>query len=100
MMTTDAKTEQTTSLHATISGTVQGVFFRVWVCDQAVSLGLSGWVRNLADGQVEVLAQGVPEALDALKERLSQGSPLSRVDRVTANMIEYDKAYTAFTLRG
>ncbi|KHK00553.1 acylphosphatase [Desulfovibrio sp. TomC] len=100
MTATDATAKATPSLHATISGTVQGVYFRAWVCDQAVSLGLHGWVRNLADGQVEVLAQGAPEALDALKERLPQGSPLSRVDRVTANMIEYDKAFTAFTIRG
>ncbi|MHC1790900.1 acylphosphatase [Solidesulfovibrio sp.] len=90
----------TPSLHATVKGKVQGVYFRAWVYDQAVSLGLSGWVRNLADGTVEVLAQGAPEALDALKERLPQGSPLSRVDAVTAKMIEYDKHYETFALRG
>ncbi|OLN30911.1 Acylphosphate phosphohydrolase [Desulfovibrio sp. DV] len=100
MTATDATAKATPSLHATISGTVQGVYFRAWVCDQAVSLGLNGWVRNLADGQVEVLAQGAPDALAALKERLPQGSPLARVDSVTATMIDYDKAYTAFAIRG
>jgi acylphosphatase len=100
MTATDATTEATPSLHAIIAGKVQGVYFRAWVFDQAVSLGLGGWVRNLADGQVEVLAQGLPEALAALKERLSQGSPLSRVDTVTATMIEYDTAYPAFAIRG
>lgn len=90
----------TPSLHATVTGKVQGVYFRAWVFDQAASLGLTGWVRNLADGQVEVLAQGTPEALAALKERLPQGSPLSRVDAVAAEMIDYDKAFTAFTIRG
>ena len=94
-------TEMTTpSLHATVSGKVQGVYFRAWVYDQAASLGLRGWVRNLADGQVEVLAQGDPEALAALKERLPQGSPLSRVDAVAAAMIDHDKAYDAFAIRG
>ena len=90
----------TPSLHAAISGKVQGVYFRAWVYDQAASLGLAGWVRNLADGKVEVLAQGAPEALAALKERLPQGSPLSRVDAVEMEMIDYDKAYTAFAIRG
>lgn len=90
----------TPSLRATVSGKVQGVFFRAWVFDQATSLGLSGWVRNLREGQVEVLAQGAPEALAALKERLPQGSPLSRVESVAAEMIDYDKAYSTFEIRG
>lgn len=90
----------TPSLHATVFGKVQGVYFRAWVFDQAKSLGLTGWVRNLRDGQVEILAQGAQEALAALKERLPEGSPLSRVESVTAAMIDYDKAYTAFEIRG
>lgn len=89
----------TPSLHATVSGKVQGVYFRAWVFDQAKSLGLTGWVRNLEDGKVEVLAQGAQEALDALKERLPQGSPLSRVDSVKAERIQYDKTYDAFAIR-
>ena len=90
----------TASLHATVSGKVQGVYFRAWVFDQAVSLGLTGWVRNLRDGQVEVLAQGDTSALTALKERLPQGSSLAQVEGVKAEMIDYDKAYTAFEIRG
>lgn len=90
----------TPSLHATVTGKVQGVYFRAWVYDQAASLGLVGWVRNLADGKVEVLAQGTPESLAALKERLLQGSQLSRVDTVTAEMIDYDKSYAAFAIHG
>jgi acylphosphatase len=90
----------TPSLHATVTGKVQGVYFRAWVFDQAQSLGLSGWVRNLQDGKVEILAQGDPAGLAALKERLPQGSPLSRVASVTADMIEYEKQYAEFSIRG
>ncbi len=90
----------TRSLHATVSGKVQGVYFRAWVFDQAQSLGLKGWVRNLQDGQVEILAQGDEEGMAALKERLPQGSPLSRVESVKADFIDYDKAYTSFEMRG
>ena len=90
----------TPSLHATVSGKVQGVYFRAWVCDQAQGLGLTGWVRNLADGKVEVLAQGAPEALDMLKTRLPQGSPLSRMDAVDAKMTDDEKAYADFQVRG
>ena len=90
----------TSSLHATVTGTVQGVYFRAWVFDQAQSLGLTGWVRNLQDGEVEILAQGAPENLDAFKERLPQGSPLSRVQSVKTEMIDYDKQYSEFEIRG
>ena len=90
----------TPSLHATVSGKVQGVYFRAWVFDQAVSLQLTGWVRNLSDGQVEILAQGEAPALAEFKQRLPQGSPLSRVNAVAAEMIDYDKDYASFEIRG
>ena len=96
-MTTEMPTP---SLHATVSGKVQGVYFRAWVYDQAASLGLRGWVRNLADGKVEVLAQGDPEALAALRQRLPQGSPLSRVDGLECRWLDYDKQHDEFDIRG
>jgi len=65
-----------------IEGRVQGVFFRDWTVEQAHALGLRGWVRNRRDGSVEVYAVGEQEAMDRLVERLQQGSPPSRVERV------------------
>ncbi len=87
------------SLQCLITGTVQGVFLRSWIHDQAVSLGLKGWVRNVADGKIEVLAQGDEQACDELKERLYKGSPMSRVEQVECKWIEYDKEYDKFEIR-
>lgn len=87
------------SLHCLVSGRVQGVYFRAWVFDQAQSLGLKGWTRNLADGKVEVLAQGDEATLEELRNRLHVGSQLSRVERVETNWIEYDKEYPEFQIR-
>ncbi len=70
------------TLHAVVSGRVQGVFFRAWTRDKARSLQLSGWVRNLPDKRVEVLAQGEASALNKLLAKLHQGPPLARVDQV------------------
>lgn len=49
-----------------ISGLVQGVFFRREITDLARRLGITGWVRNLSDGRVEVLAEGERSQLDTL----------------------------------
>ena len=63
-----------------ISGRVQGVGYRAFVRREAEALGLSGQVRNLADGRVEVLAAGPRAARDALVQSLARGPLLARVD--------------------
>ena len=88
------------SMHCLVRGKVQGVYFRAWTHDQAKSLDITGWVRNLKDGQVEVLAQGDEKSLKELKKRLLQGSPLSRVEGVECKFIDYDKSYDKFEIRG
>lgn len=87
------------SMQMIISGTVQGVYFRSWIHDQAKSLGVKGWVRNLAESKVEVLAQGEDTAVEELRKRLHVGSQLSRVEHVDAQWIEYDKEHTDFQIR-
>ncbi len=68
-----------------VTGRVQGVFFRVWTLKQARALGLDGWVRNRADGSVEMVVAGAPEMVEAMIARARQGSPASRVDDVTVS---------------
>lgn len=63
-----------------VSGRVQGVFFRQSTRQQAEKLGLCGWVRNRADGSVEGLACGAPEALAQLRAWLQQGPAAARVE--------------------
>ncbi len=60
-------------LHALVYGYVQGVGYRMFVQERASRLGLTGWVRNLPDGSVEVTAEGEQEALEQLVEWLKQG---------------------------
>lgn len=65
-----------------IRGLVQGVGFRWFVWRQAEKLGLKGYVRNMRDGSVEVLAEGPESAVEALGRALERGPSMARVDRV------------------
>lgn len=65
-----------------VRGRVQGVGYRWFVEREARTLGIAGWVRNNADGSVEVLAMGTAEQLLALRGRLYAGPRASRVDVV------------------
>ena len=62
-----------------IAGRVQGVCFRAYTRDEARSLGVKGWVRNLPDGRVEVLAKGDVAQLRALEAFCRRGPPHARV---------------------
>ena len=62
-----------------VKGRVQGVGYRYFVVREANALGVSGFVRNLPDGQVEVVAAGEAPLIDALEGRLWQGPPHARV---------------------
>ncbi len=65
-----------------VSGRVQGVGFRFFAVDVAEELGITGWVKNLKDGRVEVEAHGVKEIVEVMIERLRQGPPGASVSNV------------------
>jgi len=85
-------------LHAFISGIVQGVFFRKNTKMQAEKLGLSGWVRNLSDGRVEVVAEGPREKLDKLLEWLGHGPTGARVDKIEHEFSDKEEGFTSFLI--
>jgi acylphosphatase len=59
--------------HLWISGLVQGVFFRARAEEQASSKGLTGWVKNLPDGKVEILFEGPDKAVDEMVKWCHRG---------------------------
>lgn len=65
-----------------ISGRVQGVFFRQSALEEALRLGLGGWVRNRSDGRVEAEAEGPAEAVDTFVAFCRRGPERARVDGV------------------
>ena len=85
-------------LHAIVSGRVQMVMMRDYVQRSARSLGLNGYVKNLMDGTVEVLAQGDRKQLEALVEKLRKGSLLARVDDVQVEWRRPGEQYNGFNI--
>ena len=72
----------------TVSGRVQGVFFRASTRDTAVSLGIAGSAVNLPDGNVEIIACGTQPALEELRAWLRDGPPMARVEDITEKAID------------
>lgn len=68
--------------HVSVTGRVQGVFFRGWTQDQAKEFGVTGWVRNCPDGRVDMHIEGDEVAVQQLIERLRQGPPAARVEDI------------------
>ena len=76
-----------------IKGKVQGVFYRATAKEVAEKLGLSGWIRNTDEGEVEAMATGTGEQLQAFANWCRKGPPRSRVTGID----ETDAAEEAFT---
>jgi len=91
--------ENLAALHATVWGRVQGVYFRDFVQQHAGRFNLSGCVRNLSNGSVEVWAEGERDRLEQLVKYLKIGPPASTVDRVVTEWLEYSGRYAGFEVR-
>jgi len=75
-------------IYVRVVGVVQGVWFRKSTQQQALRLGLTGWVRNCSDGSVQLEAQGDENALNALCAWCRRGPPAARVDELSRESIE------------
>ena len=86
-------------LHAIVRGQVQGVNFRSSTVTQAARLSLAGWVRNLPDGSVEVLAEGPRPVLEQLLAFLRHGPPSARVSGVEPAWQPPTQSFQQFEVR-
>ena len=82
-----------------VSGRVQGVGFRYFAHDAARREGLTGYVTNLADGRVEVLAEGEAESLERFERALRQGPSRSRVEHVVVDELDPHQGHQGFSIR-
>lgn len=84
--------------HVIITGKVQGVFFRASTQDEAVRLGLTGWVKNLPDGSVEAVFEGDKEKIEEIIAWCHKGPPWARVKEVKVKWEPYQKEFERFSV--
>ena len=85
--------------HVIMIGKVQGVFFRASACEQANVLGISGFVRNLPDGSVEIEAEGDDCDLNRFLQWCRHGPPGARVEDVSVHWKQATHAESGFNVR-
>ena len=90
--------EDLAQAHILVTGRVQGVFFRASTLEQAQALGLTGFVQNLPDGGVEIVAEGPRYALEDLVTWARHGPPMAHVDDVSVQWRPYEGRYRTFMI--
>jgi len=90
---------QTITRHLRIEGRVQGVHYRASMRDAARRLGVAGWVRNRADGSVEALVQGAPEAVQAVIDWAHGGPAHAQVAAVRMTAVADAPQHDGFEQR-
>lgn len=93
------KSHEIQELHAIVHGRVQGVGFRYFVIEKALSMGLRGYARNTDHGTVEVLAQGSRPALENLLALLRRGPSAANVSEVEVSWGEPSTHLSGFHVR-
>lgn len=87
-----------TTIHIIIKGKVQGVFYRDTAQKLADKLGLTGWIKNTKDGNVEAMVSGDNIELDQFVQWCKLGSEKAKVEDVSFDTVE-DKQFTGFTIK-
>jgi len=90
--------EQNTRLHLTVEGNVQGVGFRYFIYELGNHFKLTGWVRNKINGNVEILAEGPRETLEAILGEAKKGPPMAQVVNVIVEWREPSNDLPPFTI--
>ncbi len=87
------------SIHALVSGRVQGVWYRASTQNKAQALGLRGWVRNLTDGRVELVAEGDKQDLQQLIDWCWQGPELAQVRDIDMEWFDATNEFSVFSTK-
>jgi acylphosphatase len=86
-------------LQIIVTGEVQGVGYRYYTQMKAIQFGITGWVKNLSEGGVEILASGSRPDLEKFIDEVRRGNPFSTVDHIEVNETEKIETYKSFAIK-
>lgn len=86
-------------LQIIVSGEVQGVGYRYYTQMKAIQFGITGWVKNLQEGGVEILASGENDNLERFIDEVRRGNPFSTVDHIEVNETIKTETYRSFAIK-
>ena len=87
-------------LRAVVQGRVQGVGFRYWASEEALRLHLKGFVRNVSNGDVEIICEGEKGALEAFLVMLHRGPRMAHIDNVHFAWLDATGEFINFSIGG
>ncbi len=90
---------ETARLRIVIEGIVQGVFFRANTIEESSKLGLTGWVKNRADGRVEAVFEGDVDGIEQIVEWCKKGPPAAVVRNIETTWEQATGDYDSFTIK-
>lgn len=82
-----------------ICGRVQGVGYRYFAVQKAKEMGISGWVKNLVDGSVLIVAQGIEAEIKTFIDYLYIGPTRSRVDKISTCVMQISTVFDSFSVK-
>ncbi len=86
-------------LHIFVSGLVQGVYFRANSLKKAKTLGVTGWIKNLDDGRVELMVEGEKNFVDQMLKWCKHGPPGAKIDNVSVDYELFQNKFTEFIIK-
>lgn len=89
----------TARVHLSVHGRVQGVSFRYYMLEQAIQMGVFGWVRNLWDGRVEAVIEGDPEKVRRMVDWCRKGPPAAIVEDIEITWEDNPEGFEDFSIR-
>ncbi len=88
-----------TRVHLIITGKVQGICFRAYTEQEAIRLGLKGWVKNCPDGSVEIIAEGEEKKVEELIRWCQHGPSRAQVTEVKIKKEKFENEFFDFQIR-
>lgn len=82
-----------------ITGRVQGVGYRYFAVQKAKEMDINGWIKNLVDGSVLIVAQGIEEEIKTLIDYLYIGPTRSRVDKISTCVMQITTVFDSFSVK-